>query len=119
MVTFRTSCRTLPLRCSQCTLPSWRAHGRYLRPTADAPLGATPVVLEFLVRRFRCTNTACPAVTFAEQVEGLTSPHARTRQCCGRRLHRSRWSYRAGPGTAVVPPPARACDGPRAFLRAG
>ena len=30
-----------------------------------------------LVRRFRCLNAACAAVTFAEQVAGLTSPHAR------------------------------------------
>ncbi|MGW0424575.1 hypothetical protein [Streptomyces sp. NPDC003015] len=37
----------------------------------------TPVVIEFAVWRFKCANTACPAVTFAEQVEGLTSPHAR------------------------------------------
>ena len=29
------------------------------------------------VRRFRCGNAACPVVTFAEQVEGLTSPHSR------------------------------------------
>ena len=29
------------------------------------------------VRRFRCGNAGCPAVTFAEQVPGLTSPHSR------------------------------------------
>ncbi|WP_408907078.1 ISL3 family transposase [Streptomyces atratus] len=30
-----------------------------------------------LVRRFRCLNGACTAVTFVEQIEGLTMPHAR------------------------------------------
>jgi hypothetical protein len=30
-----------------------------------------------MVRRFKCLNPQCPAVTFAEQIEGLTSPHAR------------------------------------------
>lgn len=30
-----------------------------------------------MVRRFKCHNLQCPAVTFAEQIEGLTSPHAR------------------------------------------
>ncbi|MFJ2192650.1 transposase [Kitasatospora sp. NPDC087861] len=35
------------------------------------------MIVELLVRRFRCLNTACTAVTFAEQVEGLTTPHAR------------------------------------------
>lgn len=29
------------------------------------------------VRRFRCRNNDCPAVTFAEQVAGLSSPHGR------------------------------------------
>lgn len=58
-------------------MPSWRVHGRYLRRLADAPLGAALVVIELLVRRFKCLNSRCPAVTFAEQIEGLTSPHAR------------------------------------------
>ncbi|SNY63915.1 Transposase [Paractinoplanes atraurantiacus] len=35
------------------------------------------VLLRVQIRRFRCDNTACPAKTFAEQVEGLTMPHAR------------------------------------------
>ncbi|MFD7478991.1 ISL3 family transposase [Streptomyces sp. NPDC059837] len=52
-------------------------HGRYRRRLADAPLGAALVVIEVLVRRFKCPNSHCPAVTFAEQVPGLTSPHAR------------------------------------------
>lgn len=30
-----------------------------------------------MVRRFRCVNPGCPAVTFAEQVAGLTTPHSR------------------------------------------
>jgi transposase len=34
-------------------------------------------VVELVVRRFKCLNPQCPAVTFAEQIEGLTSPHAR------------------------------------------
>ncbi len=34
-------------------------------------------VLAVTVRRFKCVNTVCEAVTFAEQVAGLTSPHAR------------------------------------------
>ncbi|MFC8727043.1 MULTISPECIES: transposase [Streptomyces] len=29
------------------------------------------------VRRFRCQNPACPAVTFPEQVQGLNRPHSR------------------------------------------
>ena len=29
------------------------------------------------IRRFSCQAPACPKVTFAEQADGLTSPHAR------------------------------------------
>jgi transposase len=52
-------------------------HGRYLRRLADAPTAGTRVVIELLVRRFRCVNGDCAAVTFAEQVAGLTRPHSR------------------------------------------
>ena len=30
-----------------------------------------------LIRRFKCLTTECPSVTFAEQIPGLTRPHAR------------------------------------------
>lgn len=58
-------------------MPSWRVHGRYVRRLPDAPLGGAAVVIELTVRRFKCLNSACPAVTFAEQIPGLTSQHAR------------------------------------------
>lgn len=64
-------------RCPRCGMVSWRVHGRYARRLADAPVGGTPAVIELMVRRFKCLNPQCPAVTFAEQLEGLTSPHAR------------------------------------------
>jgi len=52
-------------------------HGRYRRRLVDTALGEARVLVELVVRRFRCTEASCAAVTFAEQVEGLTSPHAR------------------------------------------
>lgn len=58
-------------------MPSWRVHGRYVRTLGDAPVAGSPVVIELVVRRFKCLSEQCPAVTFAEQVEGLTRPHAR------------------------------------------
>ncbi|MFJ6138452.1 ISL3 family transposase [Kitasatospora sp. NPDC092286] len=63
--------------CPRCRRSSRRVHGRSVRRLADAAIGGQSVVVELLVRRFRCLNTACAAVTFAEQIEGLTSPHAR------------------------------------------
>ncbi|MFD8726136.1 ISL3 family transposase [Streptomyces sp. NPDC059629] len=76
-VTLHAACQSLPARCPGCGMPSWRVHGRYIRRLTDAPLGGTSVVIELAVRRFKCLNSHCPAVTFAEQVPGLTSPHAR------------------------------------------
>lgn len=56
-------------RCPQCGAPSGRVHGRYMRRLADPALGGCAVVIELLVRRFKCVSEACPAVTFAEQIE--------------------------------------------------
>jgi hypothetical protein len=58
-------------------MPSWRVHGRYLRRLVDAPVGGAPVSIELTVRRFKCLTARCSAVTFAEQLAGLTSPHPR------------------------------------------
>ncbi|MFG2732911.1 ISL3 family transposase [Streptomyces canus] len=63
--------------CPHCGSASGRVHGRYLRSLSDAAISGAHVVIELLVRRFRCLNAACSAVAFAEQVSGLTSPHAR------------------------------------------
>ncbi|MFF7357358.1 transposase family protein [Streptomyces filipinensis] len=67
----------LPVRCPGCGMPSGRVHGRYTRKPRHALAGLTPVVIESVVRRFTCGDSRCAAVTFAEQVEGLTRPHAR------------------------------------------
>ncbi|MGC5311328.1 transposase [Micromonospora zamorensis] len=61
-------------RCPHCGTTSGRVHGRYLRRLADAAWGGSTVVIELVVRRFKCVANACPAVTFAEQVEDLTRP---------------------------------------------
>ena len=52
-------------------------HGRYVRKLRDVAIGGLGVVIELCVRRFRCENPACAAVTFAEQIAGLTTPHGR------------------------------------------
>ncbi|MFC9642532.1 transposase family protein [Streptomyces mirabilis] len=76
-VTFCAHSAVPTARCPRCRVVSWRVHGRYARRLADAPVGGAPAVVELMVRRFKCLNPQCPAVTFAEQIEGLTSPHAR------------------------------------------
>jgi transposase len=63
--------------CPGCGTTAARVHGRYQRVLRDAPLAGTSVAIRLTVRRFRCDAAACPRRTFAEQVPGLTTPHAR------------------------------------------
>src|SRR5689334_6901663 len=63
-------------RC-RCGAVSRRVHGRYVRDLRDGAIGGMGVTIVLKVRRFRCANTECPAVTFVEQVPGVTSPHSR------------------------------------------
>src|SRR2546429_328693 len=63
--------------CPSCGVAAARVHGRYQRVLRDAPVTGTPVVIRLTVRRFVCDAAACRRRTFAEQVPGLTTPHAR------------------------------------------
>ncbi|MFD4139767.1 transposase family protein [Streptomyces sp. NPDC058572] len=60
----------------RCGRRSGRVHGWYVRQLRDAAVGGLGVVIELCIRRLRCENPACTAVTFAEQVSGLTT-HSR------------------------------------------
>ena len=63
--------------CPRCGQPSGRGHSTDGRRLADAPVGGRRVVIRLAVRRFFCGNPDCPAVTFTEQIAGLTSRRAR------------------------------------------
>jgi transposase len=56
---------------------SLRVHSRYQRRLLDTAIGGCEVVICLAVRRFACLSPVCVKVTFAEQVSGLTSRHAR------------------------------------------
>ncbi|MFG2639191.1 ISL3 family transposase [Streptomyces sp. NPDC048362] len=75
-VVLRSRARSTTGAC-RCGHSSSRVHGGYVRKLRDAAVGGLGVVLELRIRRFRCENPACPAVTFAEQIAGLTTPHGR------------------------------------------
>jgi transposase len=64
-------------RCPQCGQQSSRVHGRYQRLLADGAAGGRPLLIALSVRRFRCANPGCRAVTFAEQAEGLCARYLR------------------------------------------
>ncbi len=63
--------------CPGCGVFSSRVHGRYRRGLRDLAVGGRPVVIDLVVRRFRCAVAGCPVVTFVEQVPGLSRPYGR------------------------------------------
>jgi transposase len=65
------------VNCPGCGVESTGVHGRYRRQLADTAVTGRPVVLRLLIRRFLCRDKGCRRVTFAEQIGGLTTPHAR------------------------------------------
>jgi len=67
----------LSAACPGCGAVSGRVHSRYQRRLLDIAAGGREVLICLTVRRFICPVVACPKVTFAEQVGGLTSRHAR------------------------------------------
>lgn len=76
-VTISASCRAGGACCPRCGQESAQVHGGYSRVMADGAAGGRPVLIVLQVRRFRCRNPACPAVTFAEQAKGLSERYRR------------------------------------------
>ncbi len=64
-------------RCPGCGAVSRRVHSRYEGRLLDTAVGGCEVLICLEVRRFRCLAQQCHKATFAEQVAGLTSRHAR------------------------------------------
>jgi len=71
------SCRAEAACCPRCGQESARVHGGYARLVTDGAAGGRPVLIVLQVRRFRCRNPACTAVTFAEQAGGLSERYRR------------------------------------------
>lgn len=63
--------------CSVCHEMSSQVHSTYLRYPVDLAWAEWPVVLRLQVKRFFCTNAACPKRTFAERFPDLVAWYAR------------------------------------------
>ena len=63
--------------CPDCGQHSARVHSHYRRVARDLPLVGRLVRLQLNVRRFRCSNEACPRRIFAERLPGLLPVQAR------------------------------------------
>jgi transposase len=64
--------------CPDCSQPSDRIHGHYLRPLADLPWATAPIELRLIVRRFRCCTCTCRRQTFAQRLPSVAPLYART-----------------------------------------
>jgi transposase len=62
--------------CPTCAQRSMRVHSAYVRSPQDLPVGEQAVHIRLRVRRFRCSNPACPRQTFAERLSALLPRHA-------------------------------------------
>jgi transposase len=76
-VVISASCRAGGASCPRCGQESARVHGGYSRVMADGAAAGRPVLIALQVRRFRCGNPGCAAVTFAEQAAGLSERYRR------------------------------------------
>jgi transposase len=62
--------------CPRCGTASTRVHSYYTRQPHDLPVCGLSVCLLLHVRRFRCIDPVCPAITFAERLPALVAPSA-------------------------------------------
>jgi len=88
--------------CPRCGRQSGRVHSGYVRRLADAPAGGQPVTICLAVRRFFCGNPDCAAVTFAEQVDGLTARRARKTPALARMLTAIALALAGRPGSRLA-----------------
>ncbi|MBC8160750.1 MAG: ISL3 family transposase, partial [Roseiflexaceae bacterium] len=62
--------------CPRCGQAASSVHSSYTRSPRDLPVSEYAVRLVLQIRRFRCSNQACPAVTFAERLGDYLRPYA-------------------------------------------
>jgi len=67
--------------CPNCQRPSARVHSRYERRLLDLPSHGRAVLLEVVVRRFRCANPGCRRRIFAEQLGDTVAGRSARRTC--------------------------------------
>jgi len=62
--------------CPHCGKSSTRVHSYYTRRLHDLPICDQPVRLVLHLRRFRCLDPLCSAITFTERLPELLAPFA-------------------------------------------
>src|SRR5690349_9072343 len=65
---------TVPTACCPiCAQPSTDRHSRYIRTLTDLPWGTCSIQFLLTVRKFRCSNSACPRRVFTERLPDLVA----------------------------------------------
>src|SRR5436190_17014972 len=67
---------TASAACPRCGHTSSSIHSSYIRAPHDLPVSDHAVRLVLYVRRFRCYNAACSAITFAKRRHDFLQPYA-------------------------------------------
>ncbi|WP_433665202.1 ISL3 family transposase [Nocardia sp. CA-128927] len=88
--------------CPYCTHWSIRVHSRYQRCLSDAAIGGADTLICLRVRKFYCGSPDCARTTFAEQVPGLTTAHARRTPLLRGMLERIALSLGGRPGERLT-----------------
>ena len=76
-ITLRVTSTPTSVPCPLCHVQIPRVHSRYTRTLADLPWGAYVVHLQLRVRKFFCSNPACPRQIFTERLPTVAAPWAR------------------------------------------
>ena len=63
--------------CPQCQNPSRRVHSTYQRRLGDLPMSGKQVKLIVQIRKFFCSQAACPRKVFAQRCDTVCQPYAR------------------------------------------
>jgi hypothetical protein len=90
--------------CPLCQRRSRRVHGTYARTMADLPIAGRALTIRLRVRRFRCTNRACPRRIFAERFPALTSVRARRTHAQRAALEQLGFALGGAAGTRLAAP---------------
>ena len=77
LITFILVSRQSASACPQCATLATRVHSRYRRTLTDLPWAGYRCRLLLHVRRFFCTETACPRNIFTERLPTVLAPWAR------------------------------------------
>lgn len=88
--------------CSACQTPSSKVHSFYKRRLADLPISGKPVTLQLYLRKFFCTNSACPRKIFAQSLSAMKQ--------YARRLNRAEQQLRDIALQTGARPAARLCQ---------